>query len=73
MDELMKQETMSSLLIAEICGKSHNDVLKAIRKMEDAWHKVCGRKFSLTSQLIEMRGLKPTGRNFGSLDFSRFI
>lgn len=50
----MKQETMSSLLIAEICGKSHNDVLKAIRKMEDAWHKVCGRKFSLTSQLIDM-------------------
>ena len=47
MDELMKQETMSSLLIAEISGKQHNDVLKAIRKMERSWEKIAGRKFSL--------------------------
>lgn len=43
----MKQETMSSLLIAEISGKQHNDVLKAIRKMERSWEKIAGRKFSL--------------------------
>ena len=43
----MKQETMSSLLIAEISGEQHNDVLKAIRKMERSWEKIAGRKFSL--------------------------
>ena len=30
---------MSSLDIAELCGKPHNDILKAIRKMEPAWEK----------------------------------
>lgn len=47
MDELIKQETMSSLQIAEITQKPHNDVLKAIRKMEDAWVKINGGDFSL--------------------------
>lgn len=73
MDELMKQETMSSLLIAEISGKQHKHIMEAIRKMEPAWEKVCGTKFRLTSQLIDIRGLKPTDRNFVSLTFSRFI
>lgn len=54
MDELMTKETMSSLQIAEITGKPHNEVLKAIRKMENAWTKTCGGKFSLTSQAIDM-------------------
>lgn len=40
-------ERMSSLQIAEITGKPHNDVLKAIRKMEPAWEKVSEGKFSL--------------------------
>jgi hypothetical protein len=39
--------TMTSLQIAEVTGKPHNDVLKAIRKMEPAWEKVNGGKFSL--------------------------
>lgn len=43
----MTKETMSSLQIAEISGKQHNDVLKAIRKMEHSWEKIAGRKFSL--------------------------
>lgn len=47
MDELMKQETMSSLQIAEISGKQHKDVMRSIREMEDAWHKVNGRRFAL--------------------------
>lgn len=38
---------MTSLQIAEETGKPHNDVLKAIRKMESAWEKVNGGKFSL--------------------------
>lgn len=41
----MKQ-TMSSLEIARLTGKPHNDVLKAIRAMEPAWEKVNGGKFS---------------------------
>lgn len=37
--ELFKNKTMSSLEIAELAGKPHNDVLKAIRAMEPAWKK----------------------------------
>ncbi len=40
------RKTMSSVEIAEIVGKPHNDVLKAIRKMEPAWEKVHEGKFS---------------------------
>lgn len=45
---------MSSLEIAEITGKPHNDVMKAIRKMEPAWVNVCGGNFSLTSKKVKM-------------------
>lgn len=41
------QQTMSSLEIAELTGKPHNDVLKAIRTMEPAWERVARGKFSL--------------------------
>lgn len=40
--------TMTSLEIAEVTGKRHRDVLRAIRNMEPAWVKVRGRKFALT-------------------------
>lgn len=40
-------QTMSSLEIAKLTGKPHNDVLKAIRAMEPAWQKVAQGKFSL--------------------------
>ena len=43
---------MTSLAIAELTGKQHNDVLKAVRKMEPAWEKTCGLKFQLTSRTI---------------------
>ena len=33
---------MTSFEIAALTGKPHNDVLKAIRKMEPAWRKVQG-------------------------------
>ena len=38
---------MSSLQIAEITGKNHKDVMRAIRNMEPAWEKVNGRRFAL--------------------------
>lgn len=43
----LNKETMSSLEIAELTGKPHNDVMKAIRAMEPAWEKVNGGNFSL--------------------------
>ncbi len=42
-------QRMSSLEIAEITGKPHNDLMKAIRKMEVAWHNVNQGKFSLVT------------------------
>ena len=40
---------MTSLEIAELTGKQHKDVMKAIRNMEPAWVKVQERKFALLS------------------------
>ena len=45
---------MTSLEIAELTGKNHFDVMRAIRKMEPAWEKVNGCKFAL----VEYRDLK---------------
>lgn len=43
------KQTMSSLEIARLTGKPHNDVMKAIRAMEPAWKKISEGNFSLTS------------------------
>lgn len=43
---------MTSLEIAELTGKQHKHVMEAIRNMEPAWEKICGRKFALTSRTI---------------------
>ena len=43
------KQQMTSLEIAEVTGKQHKDVLKAIRNMEPGWEKVAGRKFALGS------------------------
>lgn len=40
-------DRMTSLQIAEITGKPHADVMKAIRKMEPAWSKINEGNFSL--------------------------
>lgn len=40
---------MTSLEIAEVTGKPHNDLMKAIRKMEPAWVKIARGNFSLGS------------------------
>jgi phage regulator Rha-like protein len=39
---------MSSREIANISGKNHKDVMRAIRTMEPAWESVTGRKFALS-------------------------
>ena len=46
------RQRMTSLEIAEVTGKPHNDVMKAIRKMEPAWERTCQGKFSLTSRMV---------------------
>ena len=48
---------MTSMEIAEIIGKPHNDLMKAIRKMEPAWEKVSLGKFSQSSRIV----LQPNG------------
>lgn len=44
-----RQQTMTSLQIAEITGKNHSDVMRAIRNMESAWIKVSQSNFALAS------------------------
>ena len=53
------KQTMTSLEIAELTGKPHNDVLKAIRKMEPAWVKVNGGNFSLVDYRDQKGELRP--------------
>ena len=43
---------MTSLEIAELTGKHHNDLMKAIRKMEPAWEKVSQGKFAQSSRMV---------------------
>ena len=43
----MNAQGMTSLEIAQVTGKMHKDVVKAIRNMEPAWVKVNGRNFAL--------------------------
>ena len=51
---IYKEQTMTSLEIAELTGKQHKDVMKAIRNMEPAWVKVQGRKFALLSRIYKL-------------------
>ncbi len=51
---ILSNQRMTSLEIAEVTGKPHNDVLKAIRRMEPAWEKVQGGKFSLSSIIYDL-------------------
>ena len=52
-NQIADQQTITSLEIAEITGKQHYDVMKAIRKMEPAWEKVGKGKFSLSYRNVE--------------------
>ena len=54
-----KVQTITSLEIAELTGKQHTDVLKAIRNMEPAWLKVNGRNFALVDYKDAKGELRP--------------
>jgi phage antirepressor YoqD-like protein len=45
---------MTSLEIAELTGKQHKDLMKAIRNMEPAWEKVHGSKFALMFREVKI-------------------
>ena len=62
-------QCMTSIEIAEVAGKQHKDVMRAIRNMEPAWVKACGRNFALTSRTtaalrlgVEINAFAPAGR-----------
>lgn len=57
--DLQQNGTITSRQISEITGKRHSDVLNAIRKMETAWEKVNGRKFSLVEYIDEKGQKRP--------------
>ena len=50
---------MTSLEIAQVTGKMHKDVMKAIRNMEPAWLKVNGRNFALVDYKDSKGELRP--------------
>ena len=55
MVDLVKNgQTMTSLQIAEVTGKQHKDVIRAIRKMEPAWVSALGRKFALQFRINKL-------------------
>lgn len=54
LSNLRRDETMTSLQIAEITGMRHADVMRAIRNMEGAWVKINQRNFAL----VEYRDAK---------------
>ncbi len=55
MDKLAAiKQTMSSREIAELTGKPHSDLLKAIRLMEEAWISVGQGKFSLMFDISKL-------------------
>ena len=53
------EQRMTSLTIAQVTGKMHKDVLKAIRNMEPAWLKVNGRHFALVDYKDSKGELRP--------------
>lgn len=53
------EERITSLEIAEMANKTHYNVLKAIRKMEDSWKKIAGVKFYLGYYLDENGQQRP--------------
>lgn len=60
--QITDQQTITSMEIAEITGKEHYDVLKAIRKMEPAWEQVKGGKFSFKFRISKL-GNNATKKN----------
>lgn len=52
-------DRMTSLQIAEVTGKNHFDVMRAIRKMEPAWEKINESKFALVDYKDKKGEIRP--------------
>jgi len=52
-------EKMTSLMLAELTGKPHSDLMKSIRRMEPAWTNVNQGKFSLVNYSDVKGELRP--------------
>ena len=52
-------QTMTSLQIADLAGKNHKDVMRAIRNMEPAWVKINGRNFALVDYIDAKGEMRP--------------
>lgn len=57
--QTINQPTMTSLQIAEIGNKRHCDLMRAIRKMEDAWFEVNGRNFACVDYIDAKGEVRP--------------
>lgn len=57
--EQSNEVRISSLEIARITGKMHKDLLRSIRRMETAWEKINGRKFTLVDYTDEKGEKRP--------------
>ena len=69
-------QRMTSLEIAELTGKNHFDLMRAIRKMEEAWEKINGCKFALvgyTDKKGELYRLTPEYEGRGLAQDRLFI
>lgn len=53
LNRITDQQTITSMEIAEITGKNHSDVLRAIRKMEPAWEEVHKSKFTWKQNMVD--------------------
>lgn len=53
------EQLMTSLEVAQLTGKKHKDVLKAIRNMEPGWIHISGRNFALGSYEDANKQLRP--------------
>lgn len=66
-------DRMTSLQIAEITGKAHKDIMRAIRNMEPAWEKVQERKFALMQEEIEISNGGHKMRPYFSLNKEEYL
>ena len=58
-ENLERDDRMTSLQIAEVTGKQHYNVMKAIRKMEPAWQKVNEVNFDLVDYIDKKGEQRP--------------
>lgn len=69
MDLKSINQTITSIRIAEISGKSHDNVLKSIRSMESSWVKINGVKFNA----VEYKDAKGEKRPMYLLNFEESL